>query len=36
VIGSRSVVTRSIPDHSLAYGAPAKPHGRVGRRRAFM
>jgi acetyltransferase-like isoleucine patch superfamily enzyme len=36
VIGSRSVVTRSIPSHSLAHGAPARTHGRVGRRRAFM
>ncbi len=36
VIGSRSVVTRSLPAHSVAVGAPARPQGRVGRRRAFL
>lgn len=36
VIGSRSVVTRSLPAHTLAYGAPARSTGEVGRRRAFM
>jgi acetyltransferase-like isoleucine patch superfamily enzyme len=36
VIGSRSLVTRSIPAHSLAHGAPARPRGRVGTRRAFL
>jgi UDP-3-O-[3-hydroxymyristoyl] glucosamine N-acyltransferase len=36
VIGSRAVVTRSIPAHSLAHGVPAKPRGTVGKRRAFM
>jgi maltose O-acetyltransferase len=32
VIGTRSLVTRSIPDHTLAFGNPAKPHGEVGDR----
>jgi acetyltransferase-like isoleucine patch superfamily enzyme len=32
VIGARSVVTRSIPDHTLAFGAPATPRGVVGER----
>jgi len=32
VIGARSVVTRSIPDHTLAFGAPAEPRGPVGDR----
>jgi len=36
VIGTRSVVTRSIPPHSLAYGNPARPRGKVGQRRAFL
>jgi len=31
-VGARSVVTRDVPDHSLAFGAPARPHGRVGDR----
>ena len=29
VIGARSLVTRSIPDHSLAFGLPAEVRGRV-------
>ncbi len=36
VIGARSVVTRSLPSHTLAYGIPATPHGEVGKRHAFM
>jgi len=36
VVGSRAVVNRSIPPHTLAVGAPAKPAGTVGKRRAFM
>jgi acetyltransferase-like isoleucine patch superfamily enzyme len=32
VIGSRSLVTRSIPEHTLAYGVPARPGGEVGDR----
>jgi maltose O-acetyltransferase len=36
VIGSRAVVTRSIPPHTLAHGVPARPRGIVGKRRAFM
>ena len=32
VIGARSLVTREIPDHTLAYGIPARPHGTVGDR----
>jgi acetyltransferase-like isoleucine patch superfamily enzyme len=32
VIGTRSLVTRSIPEHSLAFGNPATPRGRVGDR----
>ncbi len=36
VIGTRALVTDSIPPHTLAYGVPAKPRGEVGTRRAFM
>jgi acetyltransferase-like isoleucine patch superfamily enzyme len=36
VIGSRAVVTRSIPPHTIAHGSPARPAGSVGKRRAFM
>ncbi len=32
VVGTRSVVTRSIPEHTLAVGIPAKPVGDVGDR----
>jgi len=32
VVGTRSLVTKSIPPHTLAYGAPARPHGEVGDR----
>jgi acetyltransferase-like isoleucine patch superfamily enzyme len=32
VIGARSVVTRDIPDHTLAFGNPAVPRGKVGDR----
>ncbi len=33
VIGSRSVVTRDVPAHTLAFGHPAQPRGSVGDRR---
>jgi acetyltransferase-like isoleucine patch superfamily enzyme len=32
VVGTRSVVTRSLPPHTLAAGAPARPYGQVGDR----
>ncbi len=32
VIGTRSLVTSDIPEHTLAYGIPARPHGAVGDR----
>ena len=32
VIGARSLVTSEIPEHTLAYGIPARPHGPVGDR----
>ena len=32
VVGTRSLVTRDIPPHTLAFGVPAKPHGSVGDR----
>jgi hypothetical protein len=32
VIGARSLVTREIPEHTLAYGTPARAHGSVGDR----
>jgi acetyltransferase-like isoleucine patch superfamily enzyme len=32
VVGARSLVTRDLPPHSLAYGQPARPHGAVGDR----
>ena len=36
VIGTRSLVSGRIDAHTLAYGVPAKPRGRVGKRRPFM
>jgi acetyltransferase-like isoleucine patch superfamily enzyme len=32
VIGARSLVTQSIPEHTLAFGIPARPRGEVGDR----
>jgi acetyltransferase-like isoleucine patch superfamily enzyme len=32
VIGARSLVTGEIPDHTLAFGTPARPRGVVGDR----
>ena len=32
VVGSRALVTRDVPAHPLAFGAPAAPRGRVGDR----
>ena len=32
VIGARSLVNRDVPDHSLAYGFPARVRGPVGDR----
>ncbi|MCZ6464871.1 MAG: acyltransferase [Proteobacteria bacterium] len=32
VVGTRSLVTSSLPPHTLAYGTPAVAHGRVGDR----
>jgi acetyltransferase-like isoleucine patch superfamily enzyme len=32
VIGTRSLVNRSIPEHTLAFGSPATPRGKVGDR----
>ncbi len=32
VIGARSLVTRDIPPHTLAFGQPARPRGKVGDR----
>lgn len=32
VVGARSLVARSIPPHSLAYGHPAEVHGEIGDR----
>lgn len=32
VVGTRSVVTESIPEHTLAVGIPAKPVGEIGDR----
>lgn len=32
IVGSRSLVSRDIPPHSLAFGIPARVHGEVGDR----
>ena len=32
VVGARSLVTRSLPPHSLAFGHPAEVHGAIGDR----
>ncbi len=32
VVGTRSLVTRSIPPHTLAFGSPARPHSEIGDR----
>lgn len=32
IVGTRSLVTRDVPDHSLAFGIPAIVRGRVGDR----
>ena len=32
VVGARSLVSRSIPEHTLAFGTPAVPKGKVGDR----
>jgi maltose O-acetyltransferase len=32
VVGTRSLVTRDIPPHTLAFGVPAQPRGSVGDR----
>lgn len=32
VVGARSLVTRDVPPHTLAYGTPAEPRGSVGDR----
>lgn len=32
VIGARSLVVHDVPEHTLAFGAPARPHGLVGER----
>jgi acetyltransferase-like isoleucine patch superfamily enzyme len=32
VVGARSLVTRDVPPHTLAYGTPAEPRGKVGDR----
>ncbi len=32
VVGARSVLTRDVPPHRLAYGIPARVHGEVGDR----
>jgi hypothetical protein len=32
IVGARSLVTRDVPDHSLAFGIPATVRGRVGDR----
>jgi acetyltransferase-like isoleucine patch superfamily enzyme len=32
IVGTRSLVTRDIPPHTLAFGSPAEPRGSVGDR----
>ena len=32
VVGSRSLVTQDVPDHTIVYGVPARGHGPVGDR----
>jgi maltose O-acetyltransferase len=32
VVGARSLVTKSMPPHTLALGIPAKPSGKIGDR----
>lgn len=32
IVGTRSLVTQDVPDHSLAFGSPATVHGVVGDR----
>ncbi len=32
IVGTRSLVTNDIPPHTLAFGAPARPRGKVGDR----
>jgi acetyltransferase-like isoleucine patch superfamily enzyme len=32
VVGTRSLVTRDVPPHTLVYGIPAREHGSVGDR----
>ena len=32
VIGARSLVTRDVPPHTLAFGIPAEPRGAIGDR----
>jgi acetyltransferase-like isoleucine patch superfamily enzyme len=32
IIGAHSLVTRDVPEHSVAYGIPAKRRGDVGDR----
>jgi maltose O-acetyltransferase len=34
IVGTRSLVTRDVPEHSLAFGAPAEVRGEVGDRSA--
>ena len=36
IVAARSVVTRSLPPHCVAVGAPAEPRGKVGDRQALM
>jgi carbonic anhydrase/acetyltransferase-like protein (isoleucine patch superfamily) len=36
IVAARSVVTRSLPPHCLAVGAPAESKGKVGDRQALM